>query len=824
MELVTRLFDPSGFPARWQCGSGWAETPWLGWLHVGSDLGIWAAYFAIPIVLSMFVLRKSDLPFRMIFVLFGAFILLCGMTHLTDAIIFWWPAYRFAAVLKLVTALVSWGTVIGLFSIIPAALALKSPHELQREIDARSLAEQQLQKLNVELERRVQLRTADLQKAIDALSAERELLQTTLKSIGDGVIVTDGEGRVTFVNAVGESLTGWRSEDAKGVQLEDVFRIVNESSREVVDNPALRALRDGVIVGLANHTILIARDGTERPIDDSAAPIISDRGVVGAVLVFRDITERKRSGLAISESNSQLAAANEALRRSEAGLQLAIAIAQMGTFEIDLQSDRVSVNKQGRKTYGWPDDEELTFAKVQSHFHHDDKADVLRQVQASLDPSGPGEFEVEQRIHRVDGEQRWLRVRGRAIFANDTSGDRAVRLAGTYLDVTDRHRLEDDLRKYAADLSDADRRKDEFLATLAHELRNPLAPIRNGLQILKLVGNNGSEAEQTRSMMERQLAQMVRLVDDLLDVSRITRNQLELRLESVQLADVLRDAMETSRPVIEARRHQLTVDMPEAPIVLKADPTRLSQVFANLLNNAAKYTEDGGSIALEVKLSEPGVDVTVRDTGVGIPSSMLERVFDMFTQVGSSRDRMQGGLGIGLTIVRSLVELHGGTVVVQSAGQGMGSAFTVHLPITDTPASRAVGPSKTEGHGAGLRILVADDNVDAANTLAMMLRLLKHEVKTAYDGQQAVEVTAEFRPDLAFLDIGMPKMTGHEAAKAIRVLPLGKPLTLVALTGWGQESDRQKSQDAGFDHHFVKPIDPTALRSLLRNLSSSSPG
>lgn len=1196
MDFIHRIFDPTGFPPRWQCGSGWLESPWLGWVHVVSDIGIWSAYFAIPIVLGLFVVRKKDLPFRSILLLFGSFILLCGLTHLMEAVIFWWPGYRLAAALKAATAAVSWGTVFALYPIVPLVLALRSPEELEREIEARRAAEERLQQANDDLERRVAMRTEELVNAIGELSAEQELLRTTLRSIGDGVIVTDALGNVTFINGVAEKLTGWTSEDADGISLDDVFRIVNESTRKPVDNPAMRALQEGVIVGLANHTLLIARDGTVRPIDDSAAPIRGDDQVVGSVLVFRDISERKIAERAIADSNRQLAEANDALSRSEAGLQLAIAIAGMGTFDIDLASDAVTVNEQGRLIYGWSLDEPLTFSQLQSHFHKDDRNRVIEQVQDALHAQGPGEFEVEQRIIRVDDETRWIRIRGRVIYDDDSPTPKPKRLVGTYVDITqtkenesalryqldltrtitdnattaifmvdtenrctfmnpaaeamtgfefretegkslhslihhrhfdgtpypievcplhraspdyleardieelfirkngeffpvlcnahvitqgdfvvgtvievrditdvkeaqerlkaseakfrqiadtmpqivwvsradgnyeyfnrrwyeytgrtddlalidshavfhhddrnravakwqhslttgepfemqyrlqhhsgefrwflgraipikddsgkiskwfgtytdiedykkletERHKfvslvenstdfigfcdlagvptyinkaglnlvglpsiakarltkvsdfiyaedqetivpdflktlseaghgeieirfrhfesdnplwmtcnvfpltdqdgahaglatvsrdittrrqLQDELRELANSLSEADRRKDEFLATLAHELRNPLAPIQNGLQILKLVEADRSTIDQTRTMMERQLSQMVRLVDDLLDVSRITRNKLELRKSRINLNEILSNAIETSRPVIESGNHELQLSLPPEPTVLDADPTRLAQVFSNLLNNAAKYTESGGKIEIRVQQDGMNVAVTIKDTGIGIPISMLHRIFEMFTQVDRTLERSQGGLGIGLTLVQRLVELHGGTVRAQSAGEGLGSEFTVQLPIVNESIALPQEFRHTEvTRPALLRILIADDNIDAANTLAMMLRLMNHVVETVYDGQQAVESYSAIRPDVVILDIGMPELNGYEAAKAIRAIKTDKPLTLVALTGWGQDEDRRRSHEAGFDHHLVKPADLAHLNRLL---------
>ncbi len=364
-------------------------------------------------------------------------------------------------------------------------------------------------------------------------------------------------------------------------------------------------------------------------------------------------------------------------------------------------------------------------------------------------------------------------------------------------------------------LRESDRRKDEFLATLAHELRNPLAPIRNGLQVLRLGGVSGEMADDAGRMMERQLAQMVRLIDDLLDLSRISRGKIELRKERVELAKVVQHAVETSRPLIDQACHELLIDVPTASIFVDADVTRLAQVFSNLLNNATKYTERGGRLNLSVQRRGNEVAVSVRDNGMGIPAHMLPKVFDMFTQVDRNLERAQGGLGIGLSIVKRLVEMHDGSVEVKSDGHGMGSEFIVQLPIVLSVAQPNYVDEQDGEPSTRRRILVVDDNRDAAMSLAMMLKLMGNDAKTAHDGFEALEAAAAYRPDLILLDIGMPRLNGYETAKAIREKPWGKTIVLVALTGWGQEDDRRRSEAAGFDSHMVKPIEPAILEKLL---------
>jgi PAS domain S-box-containing protein len=367
------------------------------------------------------------------------------------------------------------------------------------------------------------------------------------------------------------------------------------------------------------------------------------------------------------------------------------------------------------------------------------------------------------------------------------------------------------------ELREADRRKDEFLATLAHELRNPLAPVRTALQVLRLKGPASPELQWGRDVIDRQMQQMTRLIDDLLDVSRITRNRLELRKERVELARVIHGAIETSRPLIDAAGHELSITLPPDPIYVDADPTRLAQVFANLLNNAAKYSESSGKITLIAERQGSDVVVAVQDDGMGIPVEMLPRVFDLFTQVDRARGHAQGGLGIGLTIVKRLVEMHGGSVVAQSAGTGKGSEFIVRLPVPIAQLSPSTAQPADALAEAPVRrrILIVDDNHDAATSLGMMLTLLGYETRTAFDGVAGLVAADEFRPETALLDLGMPRMDGLELARRIRQMNWGKDLVLIAITGWGQAEDRVRTREAGFDHHLVKPVDTAELATLL---------
>jgi PAS domain S-box-containing protein len=428
---------------------------------------------------------------------------------------------------------------------------------------------------------------------------------------------------------------------------------------------------------------------------------------------------------------------------------------------------------------------------------------------AALEKHSRGEAtDEEYRVVRPDGSVRWVRDRG---FPVTGANGRVYRMVGIAEDITEKKRAEEALRE-------ADRRKDEFLATLAHELRNPLAPLRNAVELLRRAGGDAALMEKARSMMERQLVQMVRLIDDLLDISRITRGKLQLRIERVDLAAVVRSAVEAARPLINAQAHELTAALPPDPIYLDADPIRLAQVFSNLLTNSAKYTEKGGHIWLTAERLGGEVVVSVRDTGIGIAAEHLAHIFEMFSQVSPALERSQGGLGIGLALVRGLVGLHGGTVEGRSAGPGRGSEFIVRLPAADTPAQARQEP-REDGEksraGPKCRILVADDLPDSVDSLAVVLRLAGHDVRTAHDGLEAVQAAATFRPDVVLLDIGMPRMNGYEAARSIREQPWGTGMALIALTGWGQEEDKRRALEAGFDHHLTKPVDPAALEKLL---------
>jgi PAS domain S-box-containing protein len=939
------------------------------------------------------------------------------------------------------------------------------------------------------------------QHAEDQAYQQREWLRITLASIGDAVIATDIQGRVTFLNSVAQKLTGWAADEAQGEQLQSVFRIVDEQSRQPVANPVDKVMRDGVVVGLANHTVLISKNGTECAIDDSAAPIRNSAGdTIGVVLVFRGVTEERRAeqlrnarlavtrvlneatnvqdavngvlravceelgwdigffwtvnhhskrlechacwhrpdapmvefeaasrsrtlqsgegipgrvwssarpvwipdvsretnfprlsasaqaGLRgafaypvvideqavgviefftrrIGEPDAGLLemmatvagnvgqfierkAAEEELRRSEEELAEFFENATVGLHWVGPDGSILRANKAELDMLGYSREEYVGRSIAAFHAEEDVIDDILHRLKAgeklseyparlrckdgsikdvlidssvmwregtfvhtrcftrdvterkraeralaemrsqldaaleagaiatwmwdipnnrlsgdrklaslfNLPPSeaeGEGalldsyvrsihpedlpkvmaaldhsvetgeDYEADYRIMRSDDPHRWVTARGRVEC--DASG-RRVGMRGVLVDITERKQLEDELRLRVGQLAEADRRKDEFLATLAHELRNPLAPIRNSLEIFKMPRVEARTLEQTRNVMERQVHHLVRLVDDLLDVSRVTRGKIELRREPVELATVVARAVETVQPLIAIQGHTLDLSLPRESLLLDADPVRLAQVVGNLLTNSAKYTDANGHIWLSARRERDEAVLCVRDDGIGIAPDMLPHVFELFVQADHAPTKAQGGLGIGLTLVKNLTQLHGGTIDAYSAGLGKGCAFTVRLPLVVRQSNEPIEKDGAEQrqdaatHHSGHRLLIVDDNKDAAESLALLLRLQGHEVRVAHDGPSALTIATSYLPHMVFLDIGMPGMDGYEVARRMREQPGLTAVKLAALTGWGQQEDRRRTAEAGFNHHLVKPLEAKTLERLLDNL------
>jgi PAS domain S-box-containing protein len=494
---------------------------------------------------------------------------------------------------------------------------------------------------------------------------------------------------------------------------------------------------------------------------------------------------------------------------SEERLRLAHAVAQIGTWDWDPETRRMYFSAECGEILGLEGDGVLAHHAWQTNVDPQQLTSVLGMLEEC---TSCGSCEMEYRYRHARRGQRWIYSRAGLV---EHAGHRHV--VGIVMDVTLRRQAEEALKE-------VNQRKDEFLAMLAHELRNPLAPIRNAAQLLNVHSPGRPEIEWARAVIERQTKHLVRLVDDLLDVSRMVRGQITLQKKKVDLTEIVQTAVETSRPLIRLRKHHLSVHLPDQPVRLDADLTRIAQVISNLLNNAAKYTDDGGQIRLEAALDAGCVAIRVRDTGLGIAPGLLPHVFDLFTQADRTLDRAEGGLGIGLTLVKRLVEMHGGRVEARSEGLGRGAEFIVWLPVLDAQhegAAEAAAPraAATNNDSAqSLRILIVDDNVDAADSIAMLLGMEGHQTRTVNTARAALLAVPDFEPDVVLLDIGLPEMDGYEVARRLRAQNGRHEMRLVAVTGYGQPGDRRRSQAAGFDEHLVKPVEPALLNELLRRV------
>lgn len=638
------------------------------------------------------------------------------------------------------------------------------------------------------------------QRSAEVLRDQRERFRVTLASIGDGVITTDINANITYLNAVAEQVSGWSLEQATGKHLDQIFRIINETTRLPVPNPAYRALQEGVVIGLANHTILIRRDESEVAIDDSAAPIRDEQGnVAGCVLIFRDISDRR---LVEMENLRQVDAARFLVSIIESSEDAIIGVSLDGMIQ--------TWNNAAERLYHYSTSEAVGHP-ITMLIPNDRKDEEDRLIARILKGERISHFDTV----RCNKEGHSIPVSLTISPVRDNHGE-IVGTSKIVRDITEAKEAERRIYTLMKELREADTRKDEFLAILAHELRGPLAPIRHRLEILKLSGDNPPLRNESIQKVDQQVLQLVRLVDDLLDVSRITRNKLELRRETLELGDVLNQAVEIARPLAESRNHKVIVSVPMQSMKVEADPVRLAQIFGNLLGNAHKYSDDGATIWLSVERVGDDVKVSVRDSGPGIAADLLPRVFDLFTQGRGQSERTQGGLGIGLTLVKQLVTMHGGTVEARSEGAGKGSEFIVWLPLElGKPKSGSASAALAVPVTPARRVLVVDDNAETAESLVMLLKLLGHETELAFDGVAAIEVAEQFQPDIMLLDIGLPKLNGYEVATRIRQETWGDNILLAAVSGWGQDLDRQKSAEAGFDLHMVKPLDYTRLLQVL---------
>jgi PAS domain S-box-containing protein len=628
-------------------------------------------------------------------------------------------------------------------------------------------------------------------RAEDALHQTQETLQLLVEQVRDyAIFALDTEGRIATWNIGAERLKGYRADEIIGKH----FSIFYPEERVKAGFPkeALRlAARDG---RFEDEGVRVRKDGTQFIANVVITALRNPDGTLrGFAKVTRDVTER-------------FTKAEKAQRESEERLRLACETAGLGIFEWHVPTDPALWENDrlfeifGRTREEGPLSKAEFFEKV---LHRDDKASFERALTEAMKPGR--RFEEACRIWRKEGELRWIQYSARFDLSQD---GQPLRLVGVVKDITDEKRVQQALK-------DADRRKDEFLAMLAHELRNPLAPITTALHLVRARAGERDDIARPLAVMSRQTQHLSRLVDDLLEVSRITSGKIRLELETLDASVAVTRAVEISRPLIDSKKHDLQVSVPHEPLWIDADLTRLAQVLGNLLNNAAKYTDEHGRISVTVEREGKHAVFRVKDNGIGIPKELIPRLFELFTQADTSLDRSQGGLGIGLTLVRGLVELHEGTVEALSDGAGLGSVFVVRLPLVAKPKAKdhtgSFGPPrKTVPH----RIVVVDDNLDAAECLAEFLTDAGHEVKVAYDGPSALEAIRAHEPDVVFLDIGLPRLDGYEVARQLR-REHGDEMTLVALTGYGQEEDRRRTKEAGFDHHLVKPVHLDALSKLL---------
>jgi len=619
------------------------------------------------------------------------------------------------------------------------------------------------------------------------------------------------------VSSDGQHVTAWRRIISNDEVLGTVYLRARDESRQRMQYYL------GVLGLIMIASLLTALLLTNRLQMSLTEPIVAISKVARRIMESRDFSLRAARttddevGVMVDAFNDMLTelgrraevleASNQALHASDERYQLAVRGSSAGLWDWNILSNDVFLSPRFKQLLGYGGEElPSSFASFFSALHPDDRLPAKRALEAHFSRRRTP-FQIELRLRARNGDYRWFYMGGEALA--DAKG-KPYRMAGSIIDITARKVAEEALQE-------ANRRKDEFIATLAHELRNPLAPIRTGLQILGTEGASGASAARAREIIERQLTHMVRLVDDLLDISRITSAKVKLNKSRITLQQVVDASVEASRPYIDASNQTLSVRVDEQPIALFADLTRMAQALSNILNNAAKYTPPGGRIDLDARREGADVVIHVSDNGSGIPTEMLDQVFDMFTQVGRTVDHAQGGLGIGLSIVRRLISLHDGTVTAHSEGPGKGSTFTIRLPCADEPAhddSPRLAPAAAAPAPA-LQVLVVDDNVDAAETMAMLLDMSGHRTAMVHSGLDVLDAALRVPPDVILLDIGLPGMNGYEVAARIRQERALDQTLLVALTGWGSDADKRAATEAGFDVHLTKPVGPDALMEVL---------
>jgi PAS domain S-box-containing protein len=636
------------------------------------------------------------------------------------------------------------------------------------------------------------LERAKREKDEERARADLHLRSTEiLESITEGFFALDYEWRFTYMNREGERILGRPREELVGKSMWDEYPGVTGSKFE-------RAYRQAMEERIASSLL------SHYPDHDRWYGVRTYPAPHGLSVFFSNVTAEKEGEV----ERARLIAHSESQRRI---YETALSNTPDLVYVFDLQHRFTFANHALLSMWGKTIDEAVGKTCLELGYepwHAEMHGREIEQVVATRKP--------------LRGEVPFTGKTGRRVYDYIFSpvfgpGGEVVAVAGTTRDITERQQAEQEIREQAERLRESDRAKDEFLATLSHELRNPLAPLRNSLSLLRMAGDADAKTAPIHEMMERQVNHLVRLVDDLLEMSRISRGTFALRKERVEIAAVVRNAVETSQPLMQAAKHTLEVSLPAQPLWVEGDSVRIAQILFNLLDNAAKYTEDGGRVAVAVSGTAGSVAISIRDNGAGIAPEALPRMFEMFIRGDRTGARGQGGLGIGLTLSRRLAEMHGGSIEARSEGTGRGSEFAVHLPLPSDEGDTPPGTDANAPHPqrTGRRVLIADDNEDAANSLGMLLELAGHQVRIAHGGLAALKIAAEFRPDAVLLDIGMPDLNGYDTARALRAAPGGTDLELIALTGWGHPDDKNRAAEAGFDRHLTKPVDPAELEALL---------
>ncbi|MGE3275745.1 MAG: ATP-binding protein [Vicinamibacterales bacterium] len=820
IESVRRVFDTSGLLPRWP-GRVWRPAP--GRAQVVSGVALGAGRLVRAAVAPRVVPARRDVPFRQVLVRCGACMIACGTLHLLEAVIAGWPLDAAAGA---ATAAVSWASVFALIPVWPGALAPRGSRDLQRAVDERTAA---LEAANAALQREIEERRAVEERLRQ--SEARLRLAFDAGRMGAWDLDLQG-GRIEWSGHLGDaqpipegSFTGSFDDFLALVQPEDRARVAATFDQARADCAEFEvefrhprpdgssrwiAGRGSVVCdehGTPIRIVGLGIDVTARRRAEESARFLARASGALSDIVDEDSALRKVASLAVPQIADwcaiQLATPDGQLRGVGVAhadpARLGAAQALQREYPADPAAPRgaYSVLRSGRTEFVF----DLDPAALSSAARDDRHRSLLGAIGLRSIISAPlkyrgGVLGIIQ-LGMAHSGRRYSEIDVRQVE------DLATRAAGAL----------ENVRLYAA-LREADRRKDEFLAVLAHELRNPLAPLTVGLQVLRGPADPADPGGRGRILtaMERQLQHLNRLVDDLLDVARIARGKIELVQEPCSLAEVLDRAVEMAEPIVASRRHELIVDVPARPIPVRVDAVRIAQVVSNLLNNAAKYSEPGREIRLSAATEEGQAVVRVRDQGVGIQRERLGELFTLFGQAAPEDARL-GGLGIGLYLVRMLVMAHGGTVEATSEGPGLGSEFVVRLPLQ--AVTDGAGPPAEPEAAAPRRILVVDDNRDSLDTLAMLLRMHGHDVQTAVDGQSTFELLERFTPDVALLDIGLPDTDGYQIARAMRAAAGTRPLLLIAVTGWGGRADRLRSREAGFDEHLVKPVDWEELQRIL---------